>query len=173
VALASQAGRGHGARRAGEDALEGLEGARELAAHRRLVELREVILPAPVVPGVHADLVALVRDAPHQVGEGRGHGSRRQQRAGEDRPPAVQARGAGGEHLLQEAALPHDVEHRLAGVVRTEGQEEGGAPARCAQRVQQGRHAVAHPVVRVDVDLEDGGGHARAHESCTSPSSPV
>src|SRR5262249_2367579 len=84
--------------------------------------------------------------APPDVGPG-------QQRAVEQGAQAVVRQHRGARHLGEEPA-PEGALDRSPGVVRSQAEEERRARAVLLEQLNEPRHALARPVVGVDVDLE-------------------
>src|SRR5260221_13786194 len=115
--------------------------------------LSGTLLPARPIAAGHPDFV---RDASDEVRMSGGDRTRGQERAGEHRAQAVHRWRRASHHLLEEAGT-EEVLHRLAGVVGTEREEEGGLHAVLGEEREKARHAVAHAVVRAHVHLQGHG----------------
>jgi hypothetical protein len=147
------AGRTPGQRPFAEDLGVAVAGERHLALRPRLVGLGDAILPADVIPGVHAALEARIAGLQHRAASAHADVGPGQQRAVEQRAQPVVLEHRGARHLSHESAPEHPTQG-AAGVVGPEAEQEGGARLLATQQFDQSRHALEGAAKGVDVDLE-------------------
>jgi hypothetical protein len=147
------AGGAMGGRRRAEDGGVAFAGALHLAARPRGVGGRNAVLPPHVVVAVDARLVPAIAYRLHHVARAPSDVRTGQQRAVEQRAPAVMLDDRGAPHLAQETRAQHAAD-RAAGVVAAEREEERGVDIVAAEQLDQRRHALARAAQRVDVHLQ-------------------
>jgi len=110
--------------RTAEDAAEGAHRPLKLAPRPLGARLRHAVLPAHVVVAVHADLEAGIAHRAHHITRTRPDVRPGQQRAVEERAPAVVLEHRGATHLAQESR-PERALQRPAGVIGSDAEIEG------------------------------------------------
>ena len=140
-------------RRLAEDLGEALAGPVHLGARPFLVGLADAVLPAHVIPGVHAHLEAGIAHRPHHVRAALADIGAGQQCAVHQGQEAVVRQHRGALHLAREALAEHALDG-APGVVGAQAEQEGRPGTVAAQGVEQARHAVAGAAIGVDVHFE-------------------
>ena len=113
-----------------------------------------MVVPADVVPAVHAEFVAGCGDLAQAVGMARGDRYGGQQRAPQHRLPGVDPGRARTQHLAEEAALAEDAQRGEPGAIRPHRHVPARATAEPLEEFEQSRRTVAQTDLGVDVDLE-------------------
>jgi hypothetical protein len=127
------------------------------------------VVPAHVVPPVHAHLMAGIAHGANQRGEPPANLRRRQQRAGERCPGPIEREGVRAQHLAQKPLAREDAEDGAPGIVGAQREEERRANGMPVEEAQESGQPVARALERVTVDLErqaslrgGAGGHGMA-----------
>ena len=160
VTVGLPSGRAVHERRPAEDLHELITGEGQLAACPRLTRPGDAILPAHVIPGVHADLEPALRNVLQLRGAAPADVRARQEHSVQQRLQAVVLQHRGALHLAEEAAA-QDALDRSAGVIGAEAEEEGRRHAQALQQVREARRAFARAAIGVDVDLEGNQRHGQ------------
>jgi hypothetical protein len=143
-----------------EDFHELITGEGELAARPRLTRPGDAVLPAHVIPGVHADL----EPAPCNVLQLRGAAPAdvraRKEHSVEQRLQAVVLEHGSAFHLAEEAVAQGALD-RTAGVIGAEAEEKRRRHAQALQQIRKPRRAFARAAIGVDIDLEGNERHGQ------------
>jgi hypothetical protein len=156
--------RGKGARRRTHDGVEHIEAALQLRRGVRERQRGQAVVPVDMVVAVHADFVAGVGQGAHVLRKRARDLRSGQQRAVEQRPPAIHARHIGAHRLGEEPGLEQPA-HCAAGVIGPAGDEEAGGEGALLQRLRQRRDAVAQADVRIDVDFDSQLAGGSSHDT--------
>src|SRR5436190_13256962 len=146
------AGGAPGARRLAEYVLETPRGAFHLALGPAGVAPHHKILPAHMVPAVHADLEAAAAHRAHDIRAAAADIGPGQQRAVKQRAHTVMLEHRGAAYFRKEPR-PEDAAHGAAGMVGSEAEEKGAAGAMLLQQLGEPRYALLRTAIGIDVDL--------------------
>src|SRR4029077_482737 len=148
-------------RRSPENLPELIARERQLAPSPRFARPCDTILPAHVIPGVHADLEPATRDLLHLEAATAADARTGKQHSIEQGLQSVVLEHGGALHLAEKPAA-ECAPDRTPGVIGPEAEEKSGAHTKTLEDGGEVHGALARAAVRIHIDLERDERHGSA-----------